>query len=207
MTGLFALLILTSLILLVIGVFKPQTSLFWNKTNPTRKKSLLVYSGLTFLLFILFVTTIDKKPISNNGSTNINSEKTENRTQEDKPNIEPKKVIIQKIKNKRERRDDGEFNEMTLFVVDSSITSEELSNYCSDHKSEYKDGYFQILVFFKNANAVRFPDNPITATYMEEKDLKNIKAIYEINNFNGYSKLDYYDKNGYESKPNLIEIK
>jgi hypothetical protein len=37
--------------------------------------------------------------------------------------------------------------------------------------------------------------------------LKNIKAIYTINNFNEYSKVDYYDNNAYDSKPLEIDIK
>jgi hypothetical protein len=64
MEGLFALLVLASLILLVIGIFKPTTSLFWDKNSPTRKKSLLIYGGLTILFFVLFGVTTDKKNIT-----------------------------------------------------------------------------------------------------------------------------------------------
>lgn len=61
MENLFALLLLASLVLLVIGLFKPTTSLFWDKKERTRKRSSLVYGGLTILFFILFGVTSDKK--------------------------------------------------------------------------------------------------------------------------------------------------
>jgi hypothetical protein len=61
MDNLFALLVLASLVLLVIGLFKPTTSLFWDKKERTRKKSAIVYGGLTILFFILFGVTTDRK--------------------------------------------------------------------------------------------------------------------------------------------------
>lgn len=61
MDNLFALLVLASLVLLVIGLFKPATSLFWDKKERTRKRSALAYGGLTILFFILFGVTSDRK--------------------------------------------------------------------------------------------------------------------------------------------------
>jgi hypothetical protein len=63
MENLFAVLILVSLVLLIIGLFKPTTSLFWDKKERTRKKSILVYGGLTILFFILFGVTSDTKNV------------------------------------------------------------------------------------------------------------------------------------------------
>lgn len=113
---------------------------------------------------------------------------------------------IVKIDIKKEIRNDGNFNQMTLFEVDNTITIEELKNYCSEVKPDYQEGYFQILVFFKKTDAARFPDNPLTGMFMEDEDLKNIKATYTINNINGYSKLDYYDNNSFESLAQTIDI-
>ncbi|WP_267401576.1 MULTISPECIES: hypothetical protein [unclassified Chryseobacterium] len=113
---------------------------------------------------------------------------------------------IKKVDSKRENRSDGDFNQMTLFQVDKNITSEQLKEYCSSIKANYRDGYFQILVFFKEPNAARFPDNPLTGMYIEGEDLKNIKADYTINNINGYSKLDYYENNSWESPAQTFEI-
>ncbi len=59
MENLFVLLTLASLVFLVIGLFKPTTSIFWDKKDPTRKKSALVYGSLTILFFILFGVTSD----------------------------------------------------------------------------------------------------------------------------------------------------
>ncbi len=210
MDNLFALLVLTSFILLVIGIFKPKTSLFWDKNAATRNKSALIYGGLTVLFFTLFGITTDRKPkekveiLSTEKQTTSN---TNEQTKTETPVPTVKKPTIEKVKEKKEERADGDFNQMTLFFVDTAISIDDLSKYCLEHKNDYTNGYFQILVFFKNQKAIRFPDNPITATFMEEKDLKNIKAIYTLNNKNGYSKLDFYDNNAYESKSNSVDIK
>ncbi|WP_198170319.1 OB-fold protein [Mucilaginibacter arboris] len=79
MENLFALLLFASLIFLVIGLFKPATSLFWDKNEKTRKKSFLVYGGLTILFFILFGVTADKKKT---GSSDTSSLTTETQTAE-----------------------------------------------------------------------------------------------------------------------------
>lgn len=115
-------------------------------------------------------------------------------------------IKITKINTKKEIRNDGNFNQMTLFEVDDNISLEELTKYCSEVKPNYNNGYFQILVFFKNADPAKFPDNPVTGMYMEDADLKNIKATYTINNINGYSKLSYYENNSFESLAQNIDI-
>jgi hypothetical protein len=207
MENLFGLLVLISFILFIIGIFKPTTSLFWDKEKATRKKSAFVYGGLTLLFFILFGVTTDRKSTSKSTETKQAEMNNSNSVVLKAPQPEIKKTTIEKLTNKRESRTDGEYNEMTLFIVDSLITLNELKDFCRDEKSNYSNGYFQILVFFYDKKTARFPDNPITATFMEEKDLTKIKAIYTINNFNGYSKLDYYDENAYTSSPQSVDIK
>jgi hypothetical protein len=69
MDNLFMLLLLASLVLLVIGLFNPKTSLFWDKKVRTKKKSALIYGGLTILFFILFGATTDTKKRSISSDT------------------------------------------------------------------------------------------------------------------------------------------
>ncbi|KAA0127045.1 hypothetical protein FY557_14770 [Chryseobacterium sp. SN22] len=122
-----------------------------------------------------------------------------------KSNFNDSKITL--IDSKKEiRESDGNFNQMILFEVKEDISIEELKDYCKFVKSDYTDGHFQILVFFNNSSAARFPDNPLTALYNEENDLKNIKAIYTLNNVNGYSKLDFYEKNNWESLAQTSDI-
>ncbi|WPO81890.1 hypothetical protein SD427_14090 [Chryseobacterium sp. JJR-5R] len=114
---------------------------------------------------------------------------------------------IKLIDSKKEIRElDDNFNQMTIFEIDKNTELNQLKHYCSANKSDYTDGYFQILVFFNKPNSARFPDNPITALHNEEKDLKNIKAVYTINNMNGYSKLSYYEKNKWESLVQIVDV-
>ncbi|MEG1590225.1 MAG: hypothetical protein RR391_05045 [Chryseobacterium sp.] len=95
---------------------------------------------------------------------------------------------------------------MTLFEVKEDISLEQIKSYCSSVKPNYSNGYFQIFIFFKKPNSARFPDNPVTALHNDENDSKNIKAVYTINNINGYSKLDYYENNSFESLAQTFDI-
>jgi hypothetical protein len=83
MESLLALLFLGSLILLIIGFFNPKTSLFWDKNERTKKKSRLVYGGLTILFFILFGAVSDKttKNTNQNFIDNVESEAAPNYTE------------------------------------------------------------------------------------------------------------------------------
>ena len=159
------------------------------------------------MFFILFGVTTDlKKEEKKNEVVNSKVEEPNKEVNIAKTQETPK-IKIEKLKEKRESRNDGEFNQMTLFVVDSSITLDELKEFCITHKADYSDGYFQILVFFKDRKSSRFPDNPLTGGFLDEADLTKIKAVYTLNNTNGYSKLDYYEKDSYVSHPNSIDIK
>ena len=90
MENLFALLVLASLILLVIGFISPKTSLFWDKKNePTKKRSGMIYGISLVASFILFGVTSDGKKSSNNSSST-----TENAARTEKVE-EPKIVLTQ----------------------------------------------------------------------------------------------------------------
>lgn len=69
MDNLFAFLLLVSLVLLVIGLFSPKTSLFWDKKERTRKKSALVYGVLIIFFFILFGSSTDAARQNKSGNT------------------------------------------------------------------------------------------------------------------------------------------
>ena len=84
MDNLFALLILISLVLLVIGLIKPTSSLFWYKKERTRKKSALVYGGLTILFFILFGVATDRKKVD--ALSNKEQQTTASSTKKEDPN-------------------------------------------------------------------------------------------------------------------------
>jgi hypothetical protein len=77
MDSLFALLCLASLILLIIGLFSPKASLFWDKKERTRKKSALVYGGLMVLFFIFFGVSNDRKLESKSAETVKSSSSTQ----------------------------------------------------------------------------------------------------------------------------------
>lgn len=159
------------------------------------------------LAYTLILTSFScNKKNSKQENSNFDSVQIIKPQQEKTTNKPMNKSHIKKIDTKQEVRNDGDYNQMTIFEVDDKISLEELKNYCSSVKPDYNNGYFQILVFFKKPNSARFPDNPVTGLYLEDEDMKNIKAIYTINNINGYSKLDYYENNNFESLVQTINI-
>ncbi len=181
--------------------------MFWFKGNATRKKSILIYTGLTISSFVLFGITSDRNQMNKLVDTNKVDSSTTKKNIKNQGKNNSKVSTIEKLDSKIESRKDGEYNRMTIFYVDSSITSNELVNFCRSNKDDFSSDYLNILVFFKNKNAARFPDNPLSASFIEENDLIMIKGIYTFNKFNGYSKLDYYSNNAYSSAPQSIDIK
>jgi hypothetical protein len=107
---------------------------------------------------------------------------------------------------KEARKLDDSYNEMILFTCGNKPSLDTLKMFCVDKKQEFTDGIFHIVVFFDNKENAIFPSNPITGGYMDEKPSKHIKAIYTYNKANGYSKLDYYEKNYWESSPQTTKI-
>ena len=78
MENLFAILLMASFVLLVIGFFSPKTSLFWDKKNePTKKRSALIYGIAMVASFILFGVTADEIESTNNSSSADNSKTSE----------------------------------------------------------------------------------------------------------------------------------
>jgi hypothetical protein len=72
MAGLFSLVFLASLVLFVIGFFKPQTSLFWYGKERTKKKSALIY-GLTAFASLIFIGAFADKTENQQASGGSNS--------------------------------------------------------------------------------------------------------------------------------------
>ncbi len=101
------------------------------------------------------------------------------------------------ITSKTELRDE---NKIDIYSLRGVLNIEELKSFCLIKKNEWKLSGFYIIVIFDNKNNVIPPKSPILTTYeIDEFPQKHIKAVYTFNKHNGYSKLDYYDKNKWES--------
>lgn len=59
MDNIYATLVLVTFVFLIVGIFSPRKSLFWDKKAPTRKKSALIYGGGLFLFLVLLGSTVD----------------------------------------------------------------------------------------------------------------------------------------------------
>ena len=117
-----------------------------------------------------------------------------------------KKTYPYRSVDTKKEQNSGDYNEMSLYACGDNPNVDTLKSFCSDKKSAISGGIFYIVVFFdKEENAV-FPNNPFTAGFVDEGPSKHIKAVYTYNRLNGYSKLDYYDKNPWESASKSYEI-
>lgn len=91
MESLFALLVLASFVLLIIGFFNPQKSLFWYKKERSGTKSALVYGIALIVFFILFGITSDEK--NDQSDTPISSSPAASTTFEGKDRVGESKWI------------------------------------------------------------------------------------------------------------------
>ena len=96
--------------------------------------------------------------------------------------------------------------EMLLYTCGDKPSTDTLVMFCRSKKGHFKNGAFHFVVFFDQKSNVSFPNNPLTAGHNNEEQLKHIKAVYTYNHMNGYSKLDTYEVNAWESKSNELDI-
>ena len=93
-------------------------------------------------------------------------------------------------------------NQMSLYSFNNKINPSVLVDFMRLRKSEYKGTGFYYCVIFDLKDNAKFPDSPFTAMYgMEEDSMRHIRDIYTFNKNNGYSILNIYEKNMWDSKP------
>jgi hypothetical protein len=103
------------------------------------------------------------------------------------------------VKSKSEKVGEH-LNTMDLYVPKGELDLEALKALCHKRKSEFTNGFFSYVVIFDNKKNAVFPKTPFTGFYgLDEKVLVHIKAYYQYNPVNGYSKLMTYEKNNFES--------
>lgn len=92
-------------------------------------------------------------------------------------------------------------NLMGLHYEPKKIHIEELKELCRNARTFMEDGcMFYYLVVFDSEESAVFPETPFTAMFgAEEEPRKHIKAIYCYNRMNGYSALQMFEKNAWES--------
>jgi hypothetical protein len=100
-------------------------------------------------------------------------------------------------------------NEMELYTTPDTMNLDTLKMFCIEKKDEWssEDKLFHYLVFFDSKDNAVFPNNPMTAFYgIEEEPKIHIRAYYEYNRVNGYSKLTFYEENSWESSPITFDL-
>ena len=98
-------------------------------------------------------------------------------------------------------------NTMELYTVPAALNIDTLKMFCLNKKGTISSGTFHYLVFFDAKENAVFPNNPITALYgLDEEPQKHIKAYYIYNRLNGFSELNVYESNSWESKADVIKL-
>lgn len=114
---------------------------------------------------------------------------------------------IRYLTSRREFRTDGNENIIHLYECGKYPDVLEIIDMCKRELTGRPKEYFFYLVFFDEEVNAGFSEHPATAYYgLEEQKLSHIKAIYEANRVNGYSMLNFYEKNAFNSPPQQIKI-
>jgi len=96
---------------------------------------------------------------------------------------------------------------MELYTVENEINIDTLKMFCLEKKNDFTNGVFHYIIFFDQKENAVFPSNPFTALYgTDENTMKHIKAYYEYNRMNGYSQLNVFEKNSFESPATTIKL-
>ena len=108
--------------------------------------------------------------------------------------------------NSKTEKTGNNINKMDLYAIKDIVQIDTLKMFCQKQKRDWKNGAFYFVVFFDDKSNAVFPNNPLTALHNEEKALRHIKAVYTYNRINGYSKLNIYKRNAWESVAQEIDI-
>jgi hypothetical protein len=143
MENIFALMILASLVLLIIGFVSPKTSLFWDKGERTKKRSALIYGISLIVCFILFGVTTDEKAST---TSQVNSTADSKSVTTEIENVtEAESVSSQPVYNKMgDQIEVGNFS----YVINSAKFAKSIGN---EFSRQTADGIYLIVnMTFRN---------------------------------------------------------
>ena len=177
--------------------------------------ALMVFVGLPLLacggcamLGLIGSARVPKQDVANTPDMPTNPIGNGGRAPVDKP-VEPKakpevrKWPYQFVATKTER--DGLRDVMDLYSFSGKFDMMELEAFCRERKERSPAKAFYYVVIFDDPTNAVFPNNPFTATFNEEREAKHVRAIYCYNRLNGFSELDVYELNSWESRPTTIK--
>ncbi len=190
--------------------FKSQTPL--SKKSSTGKKVLI---GIGALLIIGFIGSSIEKNKDNSDSSGSESSTSSH----DVPTYQsalptstststPKSYPYEYITGKNEERKlDGKMNTLKVYFAKKPVDRNLLIDFCLNKKGEWENGVINTIVFFDNKKFAKLPKNPVSAGYIDERQLRHIVAQYDNTSFNGYRKLTVYADNAWSSSPEQIDLR
>ncbi len=167
--------------------------------------------AITLFVFfgLIVIGSLADNDDSSNQQNSSDTQKQEEQTEvKNEPITEEQEVSYQYefIESKTETTGSNT-NRMDLYAFSGEIDLMNLKEFLKEKKQGFNNGTFYYVVIFDNqANAI-FPQDSFTAAYgLEEEPQKHIRAFYTYNKLNGYSKLDYYEENKWESVAQTEDI-
>lgn len=171
MAFLFGFLFFVALIILLVGLIKPELVIKWGEKKG--RKEVLKYYGAATLVFLILSSCLDS-------STPISSEDA--------------KYPYHFVDSKTEKSGDWK-NTMDLYYCSEPIDVKQLQEFCKYKKNTTKSKAFYFVVIFNNEKNAAFPKSPFNGQYGDEPEvLEHIRAYYVYNTLNGFSELQYYQK-------------
>jgi hypothetical protein len=172
MKDLFGTLLFISLIFLIIGLISPNISLFWLKSQRTRKKSLLIYLG-GFIVFLIcfgqFVET-SNETISNSKSIAETSENVSKKTNDLKSETDTSNQRSQQNSNTEEE---------TVQKEEKLADNDQWSQITSSN--QIQGDWLQICWYYPNDVNRNYVENGDS----EQKKLSLKKGVYQTSYPNG----------------------
>jgi len=165
-----------------------------------QKKNLLFGISIIILFFLFSCSNSNQSAVTD--SKNNQSAVTESA----KDNKVKLKFPYEFLDSKMETENNSK-NKMDLYAYSGNLNLDTLSEFCKNQKAKFESGTFYYLVIFDKKVNAGFPKNPFSAAYgVDEEHLKHIRAYYTFNRLNNFSKLDYYEKNQWESSAKTVDI-
>jgi hypothetical protein len=176
MDNVYAVLVLVCFVLLIVGIFSPKKSLFWDKNTPSRKKSALIYGGGLFIFFVLLVSTVDSKKASANKATAVASESPAESV--DKPLSEADK---KKITAEYEAKYKAQADEEAKARAAQTVSADQLKSLYADNEVK-ADKMFKGNKFYVTGTITEISKDIMDNIYVTldgDESLRGVKCYFD----------------------------
>jgi len=183
MAFLFGFLFFVALMMLLTGLVKPELVIKWGEKKD--KKEVLKYYGTATLVLLILTSCFETSlPTASESS----------------------KYPYHFVKSDVETVGPWT-NTKDLYYCSDPIDVNLLKEFCKYKKATTRSEAFYFVVIFDNEKNTVSSKSKFNGGYADEPEVaKHIRAFYVYNAMNGFSELNYYEKNSWESMPQTFKL-